>query len=928
MSNSAQAPVEHDSITLDAVDKTGISRKVNLRATIVTPGNKSVTPIHKNESVPDDAATSRKEDDDKYQRLLGNKIIRPPVNLDKMIATKDESTELDPAINAMTTNTVSFGWQLKERDLQDDFRTQNEKKIKEEKLKLKIKLETIHPVDSLVMLRERAQIDKHSCGNGYLERIESPKGELVGLDHVPGHTVRLTTKDCMPTKVRVPMVRPDTGYMLDEVVMWYRFRRFVQVREDESIVWFKEAGDPRQLNWKTGEYAQEGEVIPFQNRATSLIHFKIYHPTTPYGMPVWYGNSLSVRNSRTAEEINYNTLNSNNIPSMMVIVENGQLTQASIDRLKEWTEKHIAASQNYSSFIILEGEAAEEGTPNPANFRIRIERLKNEQQKDELFQELQEHNANRIRQAFRLPPIFVGRCHSADTEYLTEKGWKRYEDISDSEKVATLNPATGAIEYQQPTARHSYDYDGKLLHLKNRGVDALVTPNHRMWTRPTVQKSRSEKPWQFVNAEDLIHVKGGHGGGCLELKNAASWVGNPMETFLIPRNSQVNGWSPEKGTKNRSRDLERYAKPAPYEVPGDLFIQFLGYYISEGSITETPGPIVLSQNKGEVADRIITVVKGLGFDPTVTESREGQLNICFSHVGLWAWLGEHCGVDSSTKKIPKAILNVSQEQLEILLDALVEGDGSLPQLGSDGSFTYSTTSELLNDQLHEVCLKLGVALTSRCQDRSEEGWNPIYCSYGHYDTRHLIKPKDHISAISYKGSVSCFTVPNGLLVTRRGGRVLISGNSDDYTRATADTSRDIADEQVFSAERQRDDHLIQRFVLLPLGSRYHTFRSNHPNITDDIELIRLMAIAEKSGAMTPRRADRIIRDVFGDNIGPMPKGIDLDMPYGISFAHAQQGISGGSQPGVAQDEVSRLLDMRTKIEKELDRRYDLAVEDD
>jgi hypothetical protein len=103
-------------------------------------------------------------------------------------------------------------------------------------------------------------------------------------------------------------------------------------------------------------------------------------------------------------------------------------------------------------------------------------------------------------------------------------------------------------------------------------------------------------------------------------------------------------------------------------------------------------------------------------------------------------------------------------------------------------------------------------------------------------------------------------------------------------------------------------------------------RHNHPNITDDIELIRLMGIAEKSGAMTPRRADRIIRDVFQDDIGPMPEGIDLDKPFSISFAEAQQGMTPSeAEPAETEKMIEGLLDLRGRIERELDKRFDAAA---
>lgn len=118
---------------------------------------------------------------------------------------------------------------------------------------------------------------------------------------------------------------------------------------------------------------------------------------------------------------------------------------------------------------------------------------------------------------------------------------------------------------------------------------------------------------------------------------------------------------------------------------------------------------------------------------------------------------------------------------------------------------------------------------------------------------------------------------------------------------------------------------------MPLGARYHYFRSNHPNITDDIELIRMMGLAERSGGMTPRRANAIVEDVFGGEIGPMPEGIPLDVPYSFTFAQAQKAPNPadqqqGEQTGIPADEqkvsakklVKDLISLRNLVEKDLD----------
>jgi len=77
-----------------------------------------------------------------------------------------------------------------------------------------------------------------------------------------------------------------------------------------------------------------------------------------------------------------------------------------------------------------------------------------------------------------------GACYSEDTEILTENGWKLFGKLEKDEKVATYNMDNKNLEYQLPTGYHEYDYDSTMFspmyHFKNKYVDVLVTPNHRM----------------------------------------------------------------------------------------------------------------------------------------------------------------------------------------------------------------------------------------------------------------------------------------------------------------------------------------------------------------------------------------------------------------------------------------------------------------
>jgi PBSX family phage portal protein len=129
---------------------------------------------------------------------------------------------------------------------------------------------------------------------------------------------------------------------------------------------------------------------------------------------------------------------------------------------------------------------------------------------------------------------------------------------------------------------------------------------------------------------------------------------------------------------------------------------------------------------------------------------------------------------------------------------------------------------------------------------------------------------------------------------------LVVGRADEYTRATATAGMRVTDEQVFAPEREQIDSFMD-LLMLDQGYRWHHFRSRTPNITDNDILTKFMEKAEKSGAMTPRRADVLAQDVFQGDLGPMPEGINLDQPYSLQFAQAQNAQRPPTKPVERED---------------------------
>lgn len=159
---------------------------------------------------------------------------------------------------------------------------------------------------------------------------------------------------------------------------------------------------------------------------------------------------------------------------------------------------------------------------------------------------------------------------------------------------------------------------------------------------------------------------------------------------------------------------------------------------------------------------------------------------------------------------------------------------------------------------------------------------------------------------------------------------IMVGRSEDYTRATADTSRMLADEQIFAPERESWDSWINRILFPEMGVMYHKFRSNSPNTTDNAQLVDLLARAEKTGGMTPRIARKMLEDILSIDLPPFPEGFDPDVPFSLTMAQAVKNLGDATEPGqtvtalkqlgimagpdVGEELVERLLDLRGRIE--------------
>jgi len=368
----------------------------------------------------------------------------------------------------------------------------------------------------------------------------------------------------------------------------------------------------------------------------------------------------------------------------------------------------------------------------------------------------------------KLGDVGIQGCYDDQTEVLTRRGWIKWEDASMSDEFATLNPDTNTLEYQQPSRLIRYHHSGQMYHVANRSLDMCVTPDHRMWA-----KRRDKDSYEVMRATEV------DGKAVRYQTGGMDWKGVDRDHHVL------EGFEQNRGSWTKT--------VMPAKIDSETWATFLGWYISEGHCDVLRGNyrIRIAQRSGAVRDRMRETLGSLPW--TVNEDKNG-----FSIINEQLWREVSPLGKSYEKYIPGYAKEWSPRLLKWLLIALIEGDG-------DDNGAYYTSSSRLRDDVSEIALKLGYAASiakrnpvghvSHIKDGRvvttkhdqwkvnirEEGLHPWYhpSEYKGIHGERLDQSRANACSewIKYDGEVFCAEVPNHLLIVRRNGKSVVSGNS-------------------------------------------------------------------------------------------------------------------------------------------------------
>lgn len=376
-------------------------------------------------------------------------------------------------------------------------------------------------------------------------------------------------------------------------------------------------------------------------------------------------------------------------------------------------------------------------------------------------------------------------CYADDTEFLTNEGWKFYDEIDSSMQLGTIkNDDLGyklctksligesyrsdyyadkfCIEYQPFIDRFEGLYSGDMYNFIGNHMDILVTPNHRMLFRP-IEKNTG-KIGEFVLEEASILPTSFE-----FLRTVTPWkriYKNPLELSGLPIN------------------ITQY-------------LSLMGWYLSEGCLNfngKSIKNIRISQKKGGRLSRYLTQFynrmkteiscnlycykrKPNSFNPN--EIEEEEVLVIYNKT-----LKEKIYNDCSSRKekrIPRWAFKLSKRLKDVLLNALCMGDGTVKDTALK-SWVYYSTLKNLADDVQELALTCGYE-TSLYGPYEEKVGGDVISMYQVHINKNIsqfdrLERSKNMRRISVNNKrIVCFTVLNRTLITRRNGHVAFQGNS-------------------------------------------------------------------------------------------------------------------------------------------------------
>jgi hypothetical protein len=361
-----------------------------------------------------------------------------------------------------------------------------------------------------------------------------------------------------------------------------------------------------------------------------------------------------------------------------------------------------------------------------------------------------------------------GYCVDDTTQALTQRGWLGIDEINEADTI--LSYSNGQLKWSSIKSIYRGHYDGLMHRLTVRGMDALITPNHKL-----------------VTARGLIE---------------AEYILESDKIILM-------GSAVQDGIGNYSNSL----------------VELAGWIVTEGCYQyDKKGikRISIYQNYGEKADRIRECLNTLGLQ--YSESKPRGKNISFS---IFCKDAEKIYQILPKKQLTaEFIMSLTNDQRNKLIDTIIDGDGW--RVGKNKRFVQKNKDVV--DSFQMLCALSGHKTNSYLIENHMSFGKPtsiyqvnVFSSRGNSTRGECInfhggkrngknsigkgkKAHPNVPTTPYSGQVWCPETQYGCFVARRSGKVYLTGNTYN--------------------DEMRNQALLQ---LIQMGLKFDESKSDIPN---------------------------------------------------------------------------------------------------
>jgi RecA/RadA recombinase len=352
-------------------------------------------------------------------------------------------------------------------------------------------------------------------------------------------------------------------------------------------------------------------------------------------------------------------------------------------------------------------------------------------------------------------------CYDAETEVLTRRGFVRWEELREDDLVGCWDPEIGSLVYERPFKVTRSHHRGRMYRVAHGGVDLLVTEKHKMFvsTRTDTGHSRGERvangerkvgwsPWGLVSAEALGHQS------------------SVRYSKLAPRCAipDIDLGSGECCPIFPSHDDTR------------AMLRLIGFFVGDGWVGKERGranAVAFTLKKRRKIDFLKELALELGWEFAEMANNTYLLRA----EGVGRFFRSQFYDANDEKCIPEYLLDLNAADASAVLEGLRNSDGTSKR----GAWEYSTTSEQVAQAVQRLVMHAGGAAHVHEADRVA-GYGPLHIhrvmvlSRLH---RPIVNAKGNrnTSWVDYDGEIFCAHTRTGILMIRRGGKPVLSGNT-------------------------------------------------------------------------------------------------------------------------------------------------------